>query len=91
MNKNEYVSKREELYRQLNALKEEYIKTNSPIPNGSKVKLVCADGDIEYGILLGYSCRFDDVEPIVAKMCKDGSAHATARLYVGKFTKMEVA
>lgn len=84
MDKKEYLSKRSELQRQLAELKEEYIKTNSPIKPMTKVKVIDRyDGQEKLGILLGYSCRWDDVEPIVAKMNKDGSPHANARLYVG--------
>ena len=91
MTKNEYVSKREELNKQLAALKEEYIRTNSPIPSGTKVKVIDGDGDIRYGILLGYACPWDNVEPRVAKINKDGTPHTTARLYVSPFSKIEVA
>lgn len=90
MTKGEYLSKREELFRQLNALKEEYIKTNSPIPSGTKVKIYRFADKVEYGILLGYTCSFDDVEPKVAKICKDGTPHARERIYVGT-KKIEVA
>lgn len=90
MDKKEYVAKLNALQKKMADLKFEYIKSNSKIPNGTKVKIHykhyganCPTGYDEYGIVLGYEIYMDDVLPIVAKMKKDGTAHPTARLYVG--------
>jgi len=90
MDKNEYVKRREELQRELAALKDEYIKTNSKIPSGTRVKVKSINDKEQYGIVLGYSCHWDDVEPIVAKMNKDGSPHATARIYIWHDSQLEI-
>lgn len=91
MDKSEYITKREELYKQLIDLKQEYIKTNSPIPSGTKVKITNGCNEVRYGFLVGYTCNYDDVEPIVRKMNKDGKPHATINLYVSKYSKVEIA
>lgn len=84
MLKLEYVTKRNELQRQLIELKNEYIKSNSVFPYGTKVKTTPSVGEAEYGFVIGYECdALNNVVPIVAKMTKNGTPHKTARLYVG--------
>jgi hypothetical protein len=97
MSKEEYVAKLDALQKEMADLKFEYIKSNSKIPNGTKVKVHYKHyganyptGYDEYGIVLGYDICFDDVRPIVAKMKKDGTPHATARLYVGSASNVEI-
>ena len=97
MSKEEYVAKLDALKKEMADLKFEYIKSNSKIPNGTKVKVHYKHyganyptGYDEYGIVLGYDICFDDVRPIVAKMKKDGTPHATARLYVGSGSNVEI-
>ena len=97
MLKKEYVAKFNALKNEMADLKFEYIKSNSKIPNGTKVKIHhkhyganCPTGYDEYGIVLGYEISFDEVIPIVAKMKKDGTPHATARLYVGYDSNVEI-
>ena len=97
MDKKEFLEKREALYQQMEDLKQEYIKSNSKIPNGTKVKIHhkhyganCPTGYDEYGIVLGYEIYLDDARPIVAKMKKDGTAHSTARLYVPSASNVEI-
>lgn len=97
MSKEEYVAKLDALKKEMADLKFEYIKSNSKIPNGTKVKIHykhyganCPTGYDEYGIVIGYDICFDDVRPIVAKMKKDGTAHSTARLYVGSALNVEI-
>ena len=100
MSREEYVAKRDALYQHLNQqmddLKQEYIRSNSKFPNGTKVKIHyklyganCPTGYDECGIVIGYKIFFDDVIPIVAKMKKDGTAHATARIYIGTTANIE--
>ena len=91
MDKNEYVTKRDELQTQLAFLKDEYIKTNSPFPIGTKVKITHGNGDVEYGFIERYECHWDDVQPIVKKIKKDGTPHATAHIYIGWRSKIETA
>lgn len=97
MSREEYVAKLNALKDEMADLKFEYIKSNSKIPNGTKVKIHykhyganCPTGYDEYGIVLGYEIYLDDVRPIVAKMKKDGTAHSTARLYVGSSDNVEI-
>ena len=97
MDKKEYVAKLDALKKEMADLKFEYIKSNSKIPNGTKVKIHykhyganCPTGYDEYGIVIGYDICFDDVCPIVAKMKKDGTAHSTARLYVSSALNVEI-
>ena len=97
MDKKEYLEKSEALYQQIEDLNQEYIKSNSKLPNGTKVKVHhkyyganCPTGYDEYGIVLGYKISFDEVIPIVAKMKKDGTPHSTARLYVGSGSNVEI-
>lgn len=97
MDRKEYLEKSEALYQQIEDLNQEYIKSNSKIPNGTKVKIHykhyganCPTGYDEYGIVQGYKIYFDEVVPIVAKMKKDGTPHATARLYVSATTNIEI-
>ena len=97
MDRKEYLEKSEALYQQIEDLNQEYIKSNSKLPNGTKVKVHYKHyganyptGYDEYGIVLGYDICFDDVRPIVAKMKKDGTPHATARLYVGSGSNVEI-
>lgn len=90
MNRTEYITKREELQRQLADLRDEYVRTNSPLAKGTKVKVTNSFGGVSYGIVEGYQCDWDDVLPIVAKLKKDGTKHATAHIYVGIRTKVEV-
>lgn len=97
MTREEYERKRNDLRKQMEDLKEEYLKSNSKIPNGTKVKIHCKHyganyptGYDEYGIVVGYEISFCEVVPIVAKLKKDGTAHATARLYVSSTANIEV-
>lgn len=72
-----------ELKGDLHALRKAYVESNSTIPVGTKVEVCSNVGkEKEVGILLGYEFRYDNVRPIVAKMKKDGTAHATARIFV---------
>ena len=96
MDREEYLEKRRTLHKQLEDLSAEYIRSNSKFPKGTKVKIHykhCGanypTGYDEYGIVLGYKMYFDEVIPIVAKMKKDGTAHATARLYVSSTANIE--
>jgi hypothetical protein len=96
MDRKEYVAKLNALQEEIADLKFEYIKSNSKFPNGTKVKIHykhyganCPTGYDEYGIVIGHEIYFDKVIPIVAKMKKDGTAHATARLYVSTTANIE--
>lgn len=60
-------------------LRREYICTYAPYPTGTKVRVV---GTKNIGIVIGYDFIFNTLRPLVAKMKKDGTAHATARLFV---------
>ena len=77
MTKEEYVAKATELTKREQELKKEYIASNSPIKLGTKVKVTIhyrhLDDDVEYGILTGYTCKYDEVLPVVAKIKKDGT------------------
>ena len=78
MNKEEYKKKKDALTKQLNDLREEYVKSNSAIPNNTKVKItrVNYEGEkmgVDYGFLVGYTCHYDDIIPIIKKFKKDGT------------------
>ena len=78
MTKEEYLSKKEKLKEEICNLTAEYVKSNSPIPNNTKVKITRVDfkGNkigVDYGFLVGYHCSFGNVEPIIKKLKKDGS------------------
>jgi hypothetical protein len=97
MSREEYVKKREALQQELSELLMEYIGSNSPLPIGTKVKVHYKHyganyptGYYEYGIITGYDTYLDEIIPIVAKIKKDGTAHATARLYVSSIENVEV-
>ena len=90
MNREEYITKREALYKQITDLRDEYVRTNSPLAKGTKVKVTNSFGEVSYGIVEGYRCDWDDVLPIVAKLKKDGTKHATAHIYIGARTNVEV-
>lgn len=97
MDKKEYVAKLDALKKEMADLKFEYIKSNSKFPNGTKVKIHYkhyganyTTGYDEYGIVIGYDISFDEVIPIVARVKKDGTAHATARLYVSSASNVEI-
>lgn len=97
MDRKEYVAKLNALRKQLRDLDAEYIRSNSVIPVGTKVKIHYKHyganyptGYDECGIVIGYEIYFDEVRPIVAKMKKDGTAHATAKLYVSSTANVEV-
>ena len=97
MDRKEYLEKLNALQKEMADLKLEYIKSNSKIPNGTKVKIHYnryvsnyPNGYDEYGIVLGHEIYMDDVIPVVAKMKKDGTAHATARLYVTSASNVEI-
>ena len=97
MSREEYVAKLNALRKQLRDLEAEYIRSNSTIPVGTKVKIHykhyganCPTGYDECGIVIGYEIYLDEVRPIVAKMKKDGTAHATAKLYVSYTANVEV-
>ena len=64
---------------ELMKLRREYIRTYAPYPTGTKVRIV---GTKDVGIVIGYDFRYNTLRPLVAKMKKDGTAHATARLFV---------
>ena len=64
----------------INKLTEEYVKSNSRIPNGTKVKItqMCSNVPekvlaVHYGYLVGYHCEYNEVTPIIKKLKKDGT------------------
>ena len=88
MTKEQYVAKVTELARQQQELRKEYIATNSPIKSGTKVK-VTRPGVVEYGILIGYTCEYTDVVPVVMKIKKDGTP-AKVKVWIRWDSKVEV-
>lgn len=82
-NESDLLEQKWVLERALSDLRKEYVATNSPIPEGTKVQVFNQFGKPkEVGILLGYEFMYDDIRPIVAKMKKDGTAHKSARIFV---------
>ena len=91
MTKEEYQKKESDILEQkrvleraLSDIRKEYVATNSPIPEGTKVqvfnKLSSKPWDV--GIVIGYKFEYGHVLPIVAKIKKDGTASKSARIFV---------
>ena len=76
MEKEEFVKKKMELQDALYKLQEDYIKDNSLIPNGTKVKVTMVDWNgresVTYGFIESYYLAVDEVYPSVLAVKKDG-------------------
>ena len=91
MNKEEFVKKDAVLERQRVELRSEYIRSNSPYPVGTKLKVTGRDGTIQYGIVKGYEINvWNDVMPVLSCIKKDGTAHPKNTLYVWCGSTFEV-
>lgn len=92
MTKEEYLQKHNALKEQLYQLDMDYIKSNSPIPNGTKVKITSVDYDgntkVSYGFIESYFISFDDVIPSVLAMKVDGTP-SSRHLYVPRKSTIE--
>jgi hypothetical protein len=77
MTKEEYLKKHTALKEKLYQLDIDYIKSNSPIPKGTKVKItkVNCNGDtrVSYGFIDSYFLNCHEVIPSVLAMKKDGT------------------
>lgn len=74
MTQEEFIKKDCELIQQRAKLKEEFIRTNSPIKSGTKVKVTRkGTNTVEYGILSKYDCEFHKIIPVINKIKKDGT------------------
>lgn len=75
MNKEEFIKQKTELKEKLYKLQEDYIKANSPIPVGSKVKITTKNYEgvvrVDYGFIESYSLFCDEVQPVILKVKKD--------------------
>ena len=93
MTKEEYLKKHTALKEKLYQLDIDYIKSNSPIPKGTKVKITSVnyDGDtkVSYGFIESYFIGFDDVIPSVLAMKVDGTP-SSRHLYVPRKSTIEV-
>ena len=101
--KQEYLTKRDRLedeiknlHRKLRELDKNYIKNNQPYPIGTKLR-VWKDADKSYdafdhiGIVKDYEIvRGDEVQPILAKVRKDGKANKQAIIYLSWWRKPNV-
>ena len=75
-----------ELIQQRAKLKEEFIRTNSPIKPGTKVKVTRkGTNTVEYGILSKYDCEFHKIIPVISKIKKDGKHEVFFRLAIQFF------
>lgn len=95
MEKCNFLSLKAELKERLKQLEEEYIRTNSPLEVGTKVKVVTPIPHTtkqleEYGIILGYKCEYDNVVPVVAKMKKDGTPSKNGCVWIRHNSTIEV-
>ena len=90
MEKEEFVKKRMELQDALYKLQEDYIKANSPIPIGTKVKITIVDWDGEvsiiYGFIESYYLAVDEVYPSILAVKKDGKP-STKHVYITNIRK----
>lgn len=91
MSRDEFIKKNNELYRQLEELRAEYIKSNSIYPVGTKLKAIGRNGSVQYGFVKGYELNaFDIVVPILACIKKDGTPHPRNTLNIWYDSTYEV-
>ena len=88
MDREEFLKKKTELVDKINELEKEYIKANSPIPQGTKVKVI-TDDNVQYGFIESYYLFFDRVLPTIFKMKKDGT-QSKKHMYFKYNSKIEV-
>ena len=92
MTKEEYLKKHTALKEQLYQLDIDYIKSNSPIPNGTKVKITSVDYNgntkVSYGFIESYFLCCNEVIPFVLAMTKDGTP-SSRHLYVPRKSTIE--
>lgn len=90
MEKEEFVKKKRELQDALYKLQEDYIKANSPIPNGTKVKITIVDWNEEesvtYGFIESYYLAFNEVYPSILAVKKDGKP-STKHVFIPRIKK----
>ena len=89
MTKEEFSKKRKELEEKLYNLQEEYIKSNSPIPQGTKVK-VTRGNEVKYGFIESYYLVRDNLKPSVLVMKKDGTPSTMKHMYIPYDAVIEV-
>ena len=98
MDKEKYLQEKSKLMSALAELTKEYVKSNSLIPNGTKVKItqMCSNAPdkvyaIYYGFLVGYHCEYDEVRPIIKKLKKDGTPSSVNLWFSGMYkSKIEI-
>jgi len=77
MTKEEYLKKHTTLKEKLYQLDIDYIKSNSPIPKGTKVKITNVNYNggtsVSYGFIESYFLNCGDVIPSILAMKKDGT------------------
>ena len=84
MTREEYQDKERKLMQVKADLISEYIKTNSPYPIGTKLRINFKDPDESViGIVKRYEISgWDEVHPVLAKVKNDGNAHKTAEEFI---------
>ena len=77
MTKTEFVDSINDLEEKKRSIEKEFIESNKKFNIGDKVRITGTHGT-RIGIIRGFviSCLFQNVEPIIAKVKKDGSAHS---------------
>lgn len=77
MTKLEFVDSINDLEEKKRSIEKEFIESNKKFNIGDKVRITGTHGT-RIGIIRGFviSCLFQNVEPIIAKVKKDGSAHS---------------
>ena len=92
MTKEEYLKKHTALKEKLYQLDIDYIKSNSPIPKGTKVKITSTDYNgntkVSYGFIESYFLNYHEVIPSVWAMKKDGTP-SKRNLYVPRKSTIE--
>ena len=78
MDKKQYEKKWYKLLTDIKKLKKEYIRTNSPFKNGTRVKITTpmpsGEPMVEFGVVNGYEiCGDNRVRPMVKKIKNDGT------------------
>ena len=87
MTREEFLRKDEELIKKREALKAEFVRTNSPLKPGTKVKVIYNNA-VEYGFLEKYIFEYNNIVPVIVKIKKNGTP-SKHRIFVRWNSKVE--
>jgi len=72
MNKNDFIEKKKDLLKQMDELKQEYIKTNITYPIGTKLRVTDSRGKTRTGVVTDNIVDYDEVVPYVKQLTNSG-------------------